>query len=94
MALGATTRDVMWLVVGQSIWPVGAGLIAGGGAAAGLSAVLLATPGAVFGQLVRVLDPIAYAVSLLLIMTACVAAASIPASRAARLDPAGTLRRE
>ena len=46
MALGATTRDVMRLVLSQSIRPVGIGLFIGGGAAAGLAALLLATPAA------------------------------------------------
>jgi predicted permease len=94
MALGATSRDVVRLVLAQSIRPVGAGLLAGGASAAALSALLLATPAAIFSQLVRVLDPVAYCASLILIMTACVAAASIPAARAARLDPARTLRQE
>ena len=46
------------------------------------------------GELVRVLDPIAYGISLLIILAACLAAASIPASRAAHLDPTTTLRQE
>ena len=95
MALGATTFDVTRLVLSQSARPVVAGLLLGGGAAAGLSVLLLATPGAaLIGQIVHVLDPVAYGTSLLLIMTACLAAASIPASRAARLDPTRTLRQD
>jgi ABC-type antimicrobial peptide transport system permease subunit len=87
MALGATTRDVARLVLSQSIRPVGLGLVIGGGAAAGLGAVLLATPaGAPIGQIVHVLDPVAYAASLLVVVATCLAAASIPATRAARLD--------
>ncbi len=94
MALGATTRDITRLVLSQSIRPVGVGLLIGGGAAAGLSAVLLATAAAPLGEIVHVLDPVAYGTSLLAIMAACLAAASIPAARAARLDPTRTLRRE
>ena len=95
MALGATTFDVTRLVLSQSFRPVGAGLLLGGGAAAGLSALLLATPGAEFiGQLVHALDPVAYATSLLIITAACLAAASIPAARAAHLDPTRTLRQD
>jgi hypothetical protein len=95
MALGATTLGVTQLVLSQSIRPVGAGLIIGGCAAAGLSALLLATPAAAnIGEIVRVHDPIAYGTSLLIIMTACLAAASILATRAARLDPTRTLRED
>jgi len=82
-------------VLSQSARPVVVGLLLGGSAAAGLSVLLLSTPGAaVIGQIVQVLDPIAYGTSLLVILTACLAAASIPASRAARLDPTRTLRQD
>jgi putative ABC transport system permease protein len=95
MALGATTRDVTRLVLLQSIRPVGIGLLIGGGSAAGLSALLLATPAAaVIGKIVHVLDPVAYATSLFIIIAACLVAASIPATRAARLDPMRALRQE
>jgi putative ABC transport system permease protein len=95
IALGATTRDVAQLVLSQSVWPVGVGLVVGGGSAGGLAALLLATPAAAgIGEVVHVLDPIAYVVSLRIIIAACLAAASIPATRAARLDPMQTLRQE
>ncbi|MGH9387433.1 MAG: ABC transporter permease [Vicinamibacterales bacterium] len=95
MALGATTHDVTRLVLSQSIRPVGFGLLIGGGSVAGLSGLLLATPAAApIGEIVHALDPVAYAVSLLIIIAACLVAASIPATRAARLDPTLTLRQE
>ena len=95
MALGATTRDVTRLVLSQSIRPVGVGLAIGGGSAAGLATLLLATPAAAtIGAIVDVLDPVAYAVGLLIIIAACLVAASIPATRAAHLDPTHTLRQE
>jgi putative ABC transport system permease protein len=95
MALGATTGDVTRLVLSQSIRPVGVGLVIGGGSAAALAALLLATPAAAtIGEIVHVLDPVAYAVSLLIIIAACLGAASIPAARAARLDPTRALRQE
>jgi predicted permease len=93
MALGASTRNVVGLVLSQSLRPVGIGLIAGGGLAAALAMVLIATPVAsVIGGIVHVFDPVAYAASLLVIVTSCVVAASVPAFRAARLDPVATLR--
>ena len=95
IALGATTQRVMRLVMSQSVGPVSVGLLIGGGSAAGLAAVLLATPGAgPIGELVHVLDPIAYAMSTFVIIAASLMAASIPAVRAARLDPTRTLRQD
>ena len=95
MALGATMRDVTRLVLSQSIRPVGVGLLIGGGSAAGLAALLRATLGAgTIGKIVHVLDPAAYALSLLVIVAACLLAAAVPATRAARLDPMQTLRQE
>jgi ABC-type antimicrobial peptide transport system permease subunit len=74
---------------------VGFGLAAGGGLALALAIVLMATPMASeMGDFVRVLDPVAYAASALVIVAACTGAALIPTFRAARIDPAATLRRD
>jgi predicted permease len=95
MALGATTRNVRRFVLSQSIRPVAVGLVIGGGSAAGIAALLRASPLAEgIGEVVHVFDPVAYAASLLIIIAACLGAASIPATRAARLDPSRTLRQE
>jgi predicted permease len=95
MALGATTRNVAGLVLSQSIRPVGIGLAAGGGLAAAVAIVLMATPvAAEIGSTVNVLDPVAYAAGLLVIVTSCALAVSVPALRAARIDPIATLRKD
>jgi hypothetical protein len=95
MALGATPLKVTRLVLSQSIRPVGLGLVIGGVSAAGLSSLLLATPAAAtIGQIVQARDPIAYGTSVLVIMAACLAAASIPATPVARLDPTQTHRQD
>jgi predicted permease len=95
MALGATTRNIAGLVLSQSVRPIGLGLVAGGGIAAALAIVLMTTPVASeIGDTVRVFDPVAYAASLLVIVTSCALAVSIPALRAARIDPIATLRRD
>ena len=79
IALGATTRNVTGLVVSQSLRPVGIGLVAGGGLAAALAIGLTSTPAAAeIGNLVHVFDPVAYTASVLVIVTACVLAASVP----------------
>jgi ABC-type lipoprotein release transport system permease subunit len=55
----------------------------------------MATPFAEeIGGSVDVLDPVAYAAGLLVIVTSCALAVSVPALRAARIDPIATLRRE
>jgi predicted permease len=95
MALGATTRNIAGLVLSQSLGPIGIGLAAGGGIAAALAIVLMATPVASeIRDIIHVFDPVAYAASLLVIVTSCVLAVSVPALRATRIDPFATLRKE
>jgi predicted permease len=95
LALGATAGTVVRLVLSQSLRPVAIGLGAGGGLAAALAILLMSTSGASeIGNFVHVFDPAAYTVSLLVIIMSCVLAASIPALRAARIDPIATLRQD
>ena len=95
IALGAAAPTVTRLVLAQSFRPVGVGLLIGGGLAAALAVGLLSIPDAgPIGDIVHVLDPIAYVGSVLFIIAACLLAASIPASRAARIDPMQTLRQD
>ena len=94
IALGATTQNIAALVLSQSARPVGLGLVAGGGLAAGLAIVLVSTLGSESRNPVRVFDPMAYVASLLVIIISCVLAASVPALRAARVDPIATLRND
>ena len=95
MALGATVRSVAGLVLSQSFRPVGIGLAAGASLAAAAAIALMATPAAAaIGDTVRVFDPVAYALSGLVVVTACALAAWVPAMRACRLDPVATLRQD
>jgi putative ABC transport system permease protein len=95
MALGASSQSVTQLMLAQTTRPVIYGLIAGVGFAMSLATILIATPaGATISAIVHVTDPVAYAASLLVVVAACLLAAWIPATRAARLDPMQTLRQE
>jgi len=95
MALGASARQVTRLILAQTTRPVVYGLLAGAGLTASLATILIAMPaGDTIAGIVRVTDPVAYAASLLAIVTACLLAAWIPARRASHLDPMRTLRQE
>src|SRR5262245_11014599 len=95
IALGASSQRVTQLILAQSTRPVLVGLLAGAALAASLARLLLATDaGAMISAIVRVTDPVAYPSSLLVIVVACLFAAWIPASRAAKVDPMKTLRQE
>ena len=55
----------------------------------------MSTPAASqIGAVVDVFDPVVYAASLLLVVTTCALAASVPALRAALIDPIATLRND
>jgi predicted permease len=95
MALGASVRSVVGLVLSQSLRPVGIGLSAGAGLAAAAAIALMATPAAsAIGDIVQVFDPVAYTLSGLVVVNACALAAWVPAMRACRLDPVATLRQD
>ncbi len=88
-ALGATTADMLRLVVGGAAGIVAAGVVVGLALSAGLARLLTAV---LFG--VRPLDPPTFlAVGAVLIVAATVATAA-PAWRATRIDPAAALRVE
>jgi predicted permease len=89
MALGAAQADVSRLFLRYGLLLAGAGIVLGMGAAAAVTRVMSAL---LFG--VTALDPATYvAVAAGLGVTAIVAS-YLPASRAARIDPADALRQE
>jgi predicted permease len=95
IALGASSQKVTQLMLAQTTRPVLFGLLAGAGLAASLATLVLATEvGAMVSTIVHVADPVAYLSSLVVIVVACLLAAWIPASRAAKVDPMKTLRQE
>jgi predicted permease len=87
MALGASSSNVMAVVLGQLRRPVGAGLVAGVLGAAALSQLIRRE---LFG--VSHLDPIAYATATGLFVVVVTLAAVLPARRALKVDPIQALR--
>jgi len=90
LAIGASPRDVVGLVLRQAARWVLRGALAGR-ALAVASAVLR---GASFVAPVNALDPLAFMPPLTLLVVVALAAAVIPARRAARVNPVTTLREE
>ena len=89
LALGAGAGRVRWMVVGQGMRPAAAGL------AAGLGVAWWAVTGLrplVFRLDAR--DPATFAGAAIFLLTAALVACLVPAWRAARVDPAITLKTE
>ena len=89
MALGAPPGRVLWLIVREGMLVGAAGIGAGIVAALGLSRVLASL---VFG--VEVQDPATFATVVLVLAGVALAACSVPAHRASRVDPMVALREE
>src|SRR5437870_1785498 len=87
MALGATRRDVLRLVLTRALRIVVAGLIVGLAGAVGVTRVLQTF---LFG--VTPTDPIAFTIVTLLLIAVGLMAAWLPARRATRIDPWAALR--
>ena len=89
MALGASRRSVLRLVLGSGMKLVGIGIAVGGAAALGLTRLL--------GRMlydVEPTDPATFASVALLLLLVSLFASLLPARRAARVDPIVALRSE
>jgi putative ABC transport system permease protein len=89
LALGANTRDVLRLVIGQGLKLAGAGLLIG---LAGGFALMQVMKTLLFG--VSPADPMTFAASALLLLAVSLIACWIPARRAAKVDPLVALRHD
>jgi predicted permease len=87
MALGASAGDLVRLLLGQSLRPVGVGLLCGALAALVLAQVFA---GELSGVSPR--DPAAVATAVAILMVCAIAAVIVPARRATRANPADLLR--
>jgi len=89
MALGASRRNVLQLVLGSGMKLVGIGIVLGGVAALGLTRVLTKL---LYG--VEPTDPATFTCVALLLLLVSLFASLLPARRAARVDPMEALRSE
>jgi putative ABC transport system permease protein len=89
LALGATRRDVLSLVVRQGMALTGLGVLIGLASAAAASRALVSL---LYG--VSRLDPAAYLGVVVLLAIVSAVACCVPAWRASRIDPSITLRAE
>jgi predicted permease len=87
MALGARAEDVGRMVVRQALAVVAVGMVLGVAGALALTGLMSAI---LFG--VDPLDPLTFAVVSLLLLAVAALASSLPARRAAGIDPASALR--
>jgi len=89
MALGAATGDVIRMVLRDSLWMVGTGMLIGLPCAYAIGKVMET---ALFG--LSPLDPRTTALSFFALLATALLAAWLPARRAARIDPMTALREE
>jgi predicted permease len=87
VALGAARTDVVWMIVRETLVRLAIGLAIGTALAAAGSRALTSQ---LFG--VTRADPLSYATAALVLGLAAVLTSALPALRAARVDPAKTLR--
>jgi putative ABC transport system permease protein len=89
MALGASGRDVLWMVLRQGLMRISAGMVLGMLAAWGVSRVLSSL---LFG--VNATDPLTFAGVSILMAAVMAIACVVPARRAMHLHPVDALRTE
>jgi predicted permease len=89
LALGATKRGILWLVIREGMKPVALGLLIGLAAAALLTQI---TRSLLFG--ISATDPLTFTSNALLFLGVGLLACWLPARRAAKVDPMTALRCE
>src|SRR6266403_753758 len=87
LALGATAREVIWLVLRQSLAMIFAGVAVGFSAAVGAARLLERSV-----EGVRSMEPLAFTIMVAILIVAGLFASWLPARRASRIDPIVALR--
>ena len=89
MALGASTRQIVGMVVGEMTTLAAVGIVIGTGLALGASKLLNA-----YLFMIDTFDSFAYAGGVAVVLLACLTAALVPSRRAARVEPVLALRHD
>jgi predicted permease len=87
MAIGASPREILKMILRQSMGMAAAGLLAGGGAALAVSQVIQSEYHGI-----QKIDPGAFGGAAALFVAAMLVASALPAVRAARVDPVANLK--
>jgi putative ABC transport system permease protein len=90
LALGAQSRDVLWLVIGQGMRLAGAGVAIGLTLALALAKLMTGFSALLYG--VRATDPMTFALIALLLLVVALLACYVPARRVTKVDPLVALR--
>jgi putative ABC transport system permease protein len=88
LALGASTEQIVWMIVGDGLRPVALGVVFG--LLIGVLARLMLRP--IFVRLLPGLDPLVLAVVPIVMLATGIVACYVPARRAAGVDPNVALR--
>jgi ABC-type antimicrobial peptide transport system permease subunit len=89
MAVGAQNRQVLVMILRETILLAGIGIVIGVFAAVGLTRYL---ENMLYG--LRPFDPLTYSTAVLVMLAVALTAGWLPARRASRLDPMVALRHE
>jgi putative ABC transport system permease protein len=89
LALGATRREVVWLVLKQGLILTAVGVALGLGLSPALTRLV-----AIFLSWVSPFDPVTYGAVAVFLAAVALLASSLPARRATRVDPIVALRYE
>jgi putative ABC transport system permease protein len=90
LALGAQTRDVVWMVIRQGLGLAGIGVAIGIAAAFALGRLLTSFSGLLYG--VTVTDPVTFSLISALLLLVALVACYLPARRATKVEPLIALR--